>query len=78
MWLMLDSAREAQKSGKKYFYMGTVYGEKALYKTNFDNIEHWNGHDWIEDKKKLRDLSRSDEKRVFNAIDEWKEGIEKF
>jgi arginyl-tRNA--protein-N-Asp/Glu arginylyltransferase len=72
MWLMLDSARHAKDTGKKYFYAGTVYSEKALYKTAFDNIEYWNGSEWIADKKQLKKLGRSDNERAVNITDEWK------
>jgi arginyl-tRNA--protein-N-Asp/Glu arginylyltransferase len=78
MWLMLDSVRNAKVSGKKYFYTGTVYGEKALYKTAFNNIEFWNGGEWIADKKQLKKLGRSDGKKMVNIIDEWKNGLELF
>ena len=57
---MIDAVREAQKSGKKYLYLGTVYGDKALYKTNFKNLEWWNGNEWISDIKKLKALARTD------------------
>lgn len=73
LWIMIDSIREAKKEKKDYFYLGTVYGEKALYKTNFDHLEYWNGGKWIADKKSLKIRSRSDQEREFNAIDEWKE-----
>ncbi|MBI2674668.1 MAG: hypothetical protein HYX22_02955 [Candidatus Yanofskybacteria bacterium] len=78
MWLMLDSARHAQKAGKKNFYVGTVYGEKALYKTAFENIEFWNGGEWVADKKHLKKLGRSDNKRVVNIVDEWKSNRDLF
>ena len=74
MWLMVDSAREAKRTGKSYFYVGTVYGEKALYKTNFKSLEYWDGSTWVADLKKLRSLSRKDSARTYDAIDEWKAG----
>jgi leucyl-tRNA---protein transferase len=73
MWLMIDIAREAQKQKKLYFYLGTVYAEKALYKTNFEKIEYWNGTRWIQDKKKLRARSRGDKSREVLFNDEWKD-----
>ncbi|MFH0845829.1 MAG: GNAT family N-acetyltransferase [Patescibacteria group bacterium] len=73
MWLMIDMVLRAQAEKKKYFYVGTVYGEKALYKTNFDYLEYWNGNEWIENKKRLRQRSREDQERDGNFIDEWKE-----
>jgi len=73
MYLMIDMAREAEKMGKKYLYLGTVYAEKALYKTNFDNLEYWTGHEWSRDIKKLKLRSRTDHVRSLNIVDEWKE-----
>lgn len=78
MWLMLDSARNAKNAGKKYFYIGTVYGEKALYKTAFENIEFWNGQEWVADKRELKKLGRSDSKKTVNFIDDWKREIKIF
>jgi len=72
MWLMLDSARHAQKAGEKCFYAGTVYGEKSLYKTSLANLEYWDGSEWVADKKQLKKLGRSDKERVVNVIDDWK------
>lgn len=75
MWLMLKSARMAKERGKEYFYIGTVYGEKALYKTAFKNIEHWSGDAWISDIKKLKTLSRTDNDRAIHLIDAWKNDV---
>ena len=75
MWLMLDSARFAQKNGAKYLYVGTVYGEKALYKTAFKGLEHWNGSNWVADTKILKALSRSEGERTVNLIDDWKKEL---
>jgi len=72
MWLMMDALREAQKRGVEYYYLGTVYGDKALYKTNFDNLEYWTGTDWSGDIKKLRARSQSDDSRTLGQMDEWK------
>lgn len=73
MYLMIDAARDAAKAGGKYLYLGTVYAEKALYKTNFDNLEYWTGSEWSQDTKKLKSRSRTDHTRSLNIIDEWKE-----
>lgn len=78
LWIMIDSIREAKKEKKDYFYLGTVYGEKALYKTNFSNLEYWDGNNWIENRKKLRDKSRSDSEKETNITDEWKENKKLF
>ena len=62
----------------KIFYAGTVYGEKALYKTAFDNVEFWNGSEWVANKKHLKKLGRSDSERTVNIMDEWKNNRELF
>lgn len=77
MWLMIDVARDAANppagGGKKHLYLGTVYAEKALYKTNFDNLEYWTGSEWSRDIKKLKSRSHTDHTRSLNIVDEWKE-----
>jgi len=73
MWLFIDSARVAQEQGKKYFYVGTVYGEKGIYKTNFKTIAYWDGTEWVNDIPRLKSRSRSDHERIYDATDEWKE-----
>lgn len=78
MWLMLNSARIAKEDNKKYVYIGTVYGEKALYKTAFKNIEYWNGDIWINDIKKLKALSRTDNDRTISLVDAWKDDLEMY
>ncbi len=60
MWLMLDSIRDAAADGIKHYYLGTVYGPKALYKTNFAPLEWWDGETWSRDIAKLKDLSRAE------------------
>lgn len=78
MWLMIDCAREAARSGKRYFYIGTVYGEKALYKTNFESLEFWDGNVWVQDIRKLKALSRQDAAHTYEQPDRWKEDHPKF
>lgn len=60
MWLMLDSIRDAKVHGIDHYYLGTVYGPKALYKTNFAPLEWWEGRKWSRDIVKLKDLSRAE------------------
>ncbi|MBP9772033.1 MAG: GNAT family N-acetyltransferase [Candidatus Pacebacteria bacterium] len=78
MWLMLDAVRVAKEEGKEYFYVGTVYGEKALYKTNFDTLEFFDGNVWSRDIKLLKSLSRNDVHHVHDGMDRWKETHEHF
>lgn len=79
MWLALDHIRELSKNGKKYFYFGTCYAEKALYKTNVEPLEFWNGREWVQDTALLKSLCRSDEKRhIDNHYDLFKSTLEHF
>ncbi|OGF89189.1 MAG: hypothetical protein A3B91_02640 [Candidatus Yanofskybacteria bacterium RIFCSPHIGHO2_02_FULL_41_29] len=78
MWLMIDSARQAKERGVEHLYIGTVYGEKALYKTAFKNLEYWDGQKWTADVKKLKEIARSEKERSVDFIDEWKKELKLF
>lgn len=73
LWLMIDVALLAQEEGQDYLYLGTAYGERGLYKTNFAEIEFWDGQNWNRDRKLLRQLCREDADRILPQIDRWKE-----
>lgn len=60
LWLMLDSIRGAQIANREHFYLGTAYGEKGLYKTNFSPLEFWDGTIWSKDLQQLKHLCRND------------------
>lgn len=73
MWLMLDRTKRAKEIGLKNYYLGTVYGDKALYKTNIPSLEYWNGSEWIQDIQKLKLRARTDDDRVVSMKDEFKD-----
>ena len=51
----------AKEEQKKYIYLGTCYGKKALYKVrDFKGIEFYNGNEWINDLKILKNKCKSD------------------
>ena len=58
LWLMLDAIRDANARGLTHYYLGTVYGEKALYKTNFEPLEWWDGSAWSGDITALKERGR--------------------
>lgn len=60
LWLILDCIMAAKENGLKYYYLGTVYGEKALYKTNFNSLEYWDGNNWLQNTAELKKLGRQD------------------
>lgn len=74
MWLMLDAARDAKALGKNHFYLGTVYGEKALYKANFPALSWWDGQSWQNDTASLKARARTDAERTSPGADAWKQG----
>lgn len=55
MWLMLDSVRRAKEEGCSHSYLGTAYGSKGRYKTNFEPLEWWDGSVWNADVKALKE-----------------------
>ena len=63
MWLMLDGARRAKEASRTHYYLGTVYGEKALYKTNLGPLEFWDGSVWSTDLAHLKKLARAESKK---------------
>jgi hypothetical protein len=52
--------RDAKKAGLTHYYLGTVYGAKALYKTNFEPVEWWDGLQWQRDVALLKEKARAD------------------
>lgn len=60
LWLMLDCIRDAASAGCTHYYVGTVYGSKALYKTNFEPLQWWTGTQWSSDSNLLKDKARAD------------------
>jgi len=62
MWLMLDAAYRAENLGIIHYYVGTVYGTKALYKANLEPLEFWDGSVWNKDLSRLKKLARAESK----------------
>ena len=45
----------------RYIYLGTCYGEKALYKVrDFKGIEYFDGVEWNNNIKSLKELCKND------------------
>lgn len=75
LWLMLDCLLEAEKTGRKYFYVGTVYANKGMYKTSLPSLEYWHSDHWSIDIKHLRAMCRADAEHVFDILDRYKETL---
>lgn len=79
MWFLLNEAREAQADGKKHFYIGTTYGDKSRYKTNFANLEFWDGAQWLQDKhnREVKERINNDHLELVDSMDAFKKTREK-
>lgn len=78
LWLMGDCVKDAHEAGFKHYYLGTVYGDKALYKTNFEPLEWWSGSGWSADVSLLKKRAHSDSERMISLVDEWRGGQKLF
>jgi hypothetical protein len=78
LWLMIDLALEARELGCDHLYVGTAYGEKGLYKTNFNGLEWWDGCIWRTDRSTLRARCRVDAGRLLDRTDYYKEMLALF
>lgn len=80
MWCVLNEARVAQEAKKKFFYIGTAYGDKSRYKTNFSNLEFWDGGVWLQDKNNTEVKGRihNDHLDLVETTDAFKAGKDNF
>ena len=58
--MMLEAIKWATDNGKSHAYLGTVYTNSSLYKTNFKGWEFFNGFEWSNDKDQLKYLIGKD------------------
>lgn len=58
MAMILSTIQLSQTKGQKYLYLGTVYTEQSLYKTQFTGAEYFNGIEWVKDIDVLKDIVR--------------------
>jgi arginine-tRNA-protein transferase len=59
MAMMTQAVAWARDQGLAHLHLGTCYSEKALYKTQFEPIEFFNGHRWSRNRDELRHLLRT-------------------
>lgn len=80
MWVLLNEASVAQHEDKKYFYIGTAYGDKSRYKTNFAHLEFWNGNEWKQDTKneEVKTRIKNDHVTLVEATDTFKKDKKNF
>ncbi len=74
-WMMYRTIAWAKENKLKEVYLGTCYGEKAMYKMrDFKGLEYFDGNEWNTDMKKLKLKCKSDH---FKQLDDFKREIEK-
>lgn len=59
MAMILSTIQLSQNKGLKYLYLGTVYTEQSLYKTQFVGAEYFNGIEWVNDIEGLKEIVRN-------------------
>lgn len=59
MFMMTRAVERFAADGFAYAHLGTCYAERALYKTQFDGVQFFNGHRWSGSMPELKHLIRS-------------------
>ena len=82
-WMMWSVIRWAKDQGKQSVYLGTVYGDKALYKVrDHKGLAFFDGHHWNTDMELLKSWCKTDIDRDatdrFKLADDPNAYIEKF
>lgn len=60
IYMMTSAVTEFARTGIRHMYLGTCYSENALYKTQFDGAEFFNGFRWSHNLKELKYLLKRD------------------
>lgn len=58
MHMMTRAVAEFAERGLAHLHLGTCYSERALYKTQFEGVEFFNGHCWSSRLDELKHLLR--------------------
>jgi len=64
MFMMTAAAADFAARGVKHLYLGTCYSERALYKTQFEGVEFFNGLRWSDNLDELKFLIARDQKKL--------------
>jgi arginine-tRNA-protein transferase len=60
-WMMYSIIEYAKQNGFKEVYLGTCYGEKAMYKMrDFKGLAFFDGNEWNPDMKLLKNKCKTD------------------
>ena len=64
MFMMTAAVADFTARGVKHLYLGTCYSERALYKTQFEGVEFFNGLRWSDNLDELKFLIARDQKKL--------------
>ncbi len=64
MYMMTWTVRFMQEKGVEYIYLGSCYSRGALYKTQFEGVQFFNGLRWSDNIKELKYLIERDSNEV--------------
>jgi hypothetical protein len=64
MFMMTSAADLFAARGVKHLYLGTCYSRTALYKTQFEGAEFFNGFRWSGDMEELKFIIKRDQKEL--------------
>jgi arginyl-tRNA--protein-N-Asp/Glu arginylyltransferase len=64
MYMMVTATEVIRKRGARYLYLGSCYSQNALYKTQFDGAEFFNGARWSANLDELKYLINREKKEV--------------
>jgi hypothetical protein len=78
MYMMTRAVSLMQESGIGHIYLGSCYSRSAMYKTQFDGAEFFNGFRWSADLSELKYLIKRDSGRVTAHLLETEEYLECF
>ena len=58
MYMMTRAVQTFVERGVAHLHLGTCYSERALYKTQFEGVEFFNGHRWSDRLDELKHMLR--------------------
>jgi arginyl-tRNA--protein-N-Asp/Glu arginylyltransferase len=73
MFMMTWAVEFFKERGLDFLYLGSCYSQAALYKTQFDGAEFFNGARWSENLEELKYLIRRDSQEVSQHLLETEE-----
>jgi hypothetical protein len=62
LFMMTTAVELFAQRGTQHLYLGTCYSESARYKTQFADVEFFNGHRWSDDLEELKFILQRQER----------------